>query len=62
MRSRSIWEEPCVVSVFKAYGFTCMIRHHPELGILNGYVILPKGHPLYGKSAEEIEASVEVHS
>jgi hypothetical protein len=44
------------VSTYK--GFDYMILRIPALGILNGYVGLPKGHPDYGKSYDDIEVSV----
>ncbi len=43
----------------------CLILRHPELGHLNGYVAVPKGHPCYGKHYDHIPYDdlfpVEVH-
>lgn len=32
-----------------------------ERGRYNGYVLLPKGHPLFGKSCEKLDEKVSVH-
>jgi len=34
----------------KSTGYDCVILRHPEMGVLNGYVGIPKSHRLYGKS------------
>ena len=34
---------------FQHEGYDCVVRRHPRLGHLNGYVRVPEGHPLHGK-------------
>lgn len=38
-----------------------MIRRHPRLGHLCGYVVIPKSHPWHGKDYDEIDDKVQVH-
>jgi len=53
------WEnEPDKVE-FEYLGFKCLIIRHPELKHLCGYVLLPGGHPYFGKHYDDIP--VEVH-
>ena len=36
--------------VDQATGYHCVIKRHPQMGFLLGYVRVPRSHPLYGKS------------
>ncbi|MEM2772553.1 MAG: hypothetical protein QXR88_01760 [Candidatus Pacearchaeota archaeon] len=56
---KSIYEDEDIVSIFKSHGLICLIRYNWRLGILNGYVVLPKGHKFYGKNCEDIK--VDIH-
>jgi len=50
---------------FEHAGLKCLILRHPELGQLNGYVAVPRGHPGYGKDYDSMPYEdlfpVEVH-
>jgi hypothetical protein len=57
------WEnEPDLVE-FEAFGFKCEVRRHPKLRHLCGYVTVPEGHPMYGKTYDEVHdmTDIEVH-
>jgi hypothetical protein len=43
------------VTRFTVKGFPCVVARHPSFGHLNGYVGIPKSHPLYGKNYEIIQ-------
>jgi hypothetical protein len=45
--------------VDEATGLHCLIRRHPSLGHLCGYVGVPKGHPAYGLSDFPIESGLD---
>jgi hypothetical protein len=52
------WEsEPDRVE-FEYLGFKCLIIRHPTQKHLCGYVLLPRGHPYFGKDYEDIPVSV----
>lgn len=53
------WEHEPNRIEFEHAGFKCLILRHPELGQLNGYVGLKRGHPYYRKSSDDID--VDVH-
>jgi hypothetical protein len=40
---------------------TRLIRGMSEFGWGNGYVLIPKGHPLWGKDYDLIDMDVDVH-
>ncbi len=43
-------------------GYVCEIRRTPEVKILCGYVTIPSGHPLHGRSyTEDGYPNLEVH-
>lgn len=42
-------------------GYRCWVWRHPTHGNLNGYVAIPKGHPLHGNTYDDISYHVEVH-
>lgn len=43
-------------------GYKCTVWRHGTLGHLNGYVAIPKGHPLHGKSYDDdVGAGIDVH-
>jgi hypothetical protein len=44
---------------FVAHGFACFVKRHPRHGHYCGYVGVPREHPAYGKSYQDID--VEVH-
>ena len=50
---------------FEHAGLKCLILRHPELGHLNGYVTVPRGHPCYGKDYDGMPYEdlfpIEVH-
>ena len=46
---------------WEAGKYTCHIRQVPGLGILCGYIGLPKDHPDFGKHYNELMAGYEVH-
>jgi len=50
-----------MIGVFRSHGFKCFIRLNKAIGVLCGYVVLPKEHFLYGESAERINDLVDVH-
>lgn len=53
------WEnEPDLVE-FESYGLKCLVVRHPEFLTLNGYVVIPRSHPLSGK--HYALAGLEVH-
>lgn len=53
-------EEPDALAfVDEATGLDCLIVRHPHFGNLNGYVGVPKGHPLFDKDYDD--PPVEVH-
>jgi len=39
--------------IFEHKGLKCVIFRMPLLGFLNGYVAVPKGHPLFGKDIDD---------
>jgi hypothetical protein len=43
-------------------GYKCTVWRHGTLGHLNGYVAIPKGHPLYGNSYDKVDSDwVDAH-
>lgn len=51
-----------VVKEFQYKGYDCMILSPVHLGVNNGYVKIPEGHPLHGKGDGEEEVdNLEVH-
>ena len=49
-----------LVSEFEHADFTCRVRRHPTLGHLNGYVVVPGGHPWHECGYAALE-HVSVH-
>lgn len=47
--------------VDEATGYKCLIWRHPTHGSLNGYVTIPRKHPLHGQNYDEINHFVDVH-
>ena len=47
--------------VDQATGYTCLVWRHLTLGSLNGYVSIPKGHPVHGTSYKDIAGFLDVH-
>lgn len=56
------WQhEPDRIS-WEYLGFPCLINRNPHTGHLCGYVGVPKGHPLHGKSYDDVPyEQVSVH-
>jgi transposase InsO family protein len=43
-------------------GYKCTVRRHGMLGHLNGYVAIPKGHPLHGADYNKVDSDmVDAH-
>jgi len=55
---RKFLDDPTIIHTFKHKGLLCVIRYHHVLGILNGYVILPKAHRLYKR---KLDILISVH-
>lgn len=51
------WQKEPDAYVFRHHGLWCAIVRHSFYGFLNGYVRIPKGHPWFGKTAEDLDAS-----
>jgi hypothetical protein len=48
--------------VHELSGYKCTIWRHKTLGHLNGYVAIPKGHPLHGHSYDKVDSDwVDAH-
>lgn len=45
---------------FRHHGFVCLIKRGP-MGQWCGYVALPPGHPLHGKSYDDCDSRFDVH-
>lgn len=55
------WEsEPNNVR-FKALGYDCEIKRHPELLHLCGYITIPSGHPLFEVEEGEMDHFIGMH-
>jgi hypothetical protein len=52
------WESEPDFIAFEAFGFKCEVKRHHDMGHLCGYVCLPEGYSLSGKSYDEIDATV----
>ena len=58
------WETEPNDKEFDSNGYKCVVKRHPSLGHLCGYVHIPKSHPLWGKSYDELYelgVNVDVH-
>ncbi len=44
--------------LFSERGFPCVVLRHANFGHLNGYVGVPRGHPLYRKSYRDLDVRV----
>jgi hypothetical protein len=42
------WESEPDHLLFESHGYVCEIRRHTPLGTLNGYVYVPRTHPIVG--------------
>lgn len=50
------WErEPDHVMFMSDAGYICEIKRHDNFGHLCGYIYIPKGHPYFGKTYQELE-------
>ena len=50
------WEHEPDHLLFEAHGYVCEIRRHAPLGTLNGYVYVPRTHPIVeGDEAYELD-------
>lgn len=39
-------------------GYHCLIKRNPRMGILCGYVAIPRNHPCFGKDESDIDVNV----
>lgn len=58
---RGEWDREDDLYMFHCGGLRCYIMRMPDFGHLCGYVVVPKGHPLFGLSAEECDSRITYH-